>query len=46
MSSNETDEPHKITPSELRAHATALVELGLMPTLQDVLTAVAETGEI
>jgi hypothetical protein len=32
----------KIRPSDLRAHAHVLVEMGLMPKLEDVLKAVTE----
>jgi len=35
----------KITPSDLEAHAQVLIEMGLMPSLEAVLAAVAETRE-
>ena len=33
----------KITPSDLEAHAQVLIELGMMPSLETVLNAVADT---
>jgi hypothetical protein len=33
----------KITPSDLEAHAQVLIEMGLMPSLETVLDAVADT---
>jgi hypothetical protein len=35
----------KISVSDLRAHADVLIELGLMPPLERVLAAVAETSK-
>jgi hypothetical protein len=41
-SQTEFDSEEKIRPSDLRAQAHVLVEMGLMPPLEKILAAVAE----